>query len=258
MNANVDGMHTFMKVPLLIIFCFGVFNSFAHAKGKTPPSIQLYGKLEAWNYSPVVYYSMNGDPFTAKRSFRVDTGMNYRFDLSKSVYKKQKTGFIYFAIDTTSDSKSTYGCYHRVSVDSIYAWLKQSRKTRIEIHTDLPVGFNCEGSKWYEAEGPDAGFVGNYSMQSKDTTYDIKLNAALYIYDGFLSPAGPTGTGTEWGSWKYFLETKTLRIFVVYRRNRDAGIILSADWTREFKVVEGTYGRKLVSNDGSVLTRLTP
>jgi hypothetical protein len=247
--AQANSMRT-VFILLLIILSLS-------AQSQTKPiSIKLQGKVRDFENRKVIYYTLNNEPFSAKKTIAVRKDTSYVFDLSKTVYKDVTTGSLVFTFDSLSKPWDENACMQKISVDGLYAYAKQTGKKAIDILTDLDMFYNCTSTVYYGAEGDEVKFEGRYTLTSGDTTFSVDLKKSLYHYVSTYSPASKRLTNKETGSWSYDAEKQMLRINTWYQFDNSIGILIAANRNRVFKVVSTSTGLQFVSDDGSKLVKL--
>lgn len=230
-----------LKIPITLLTCLIVV--IAHSqKSKTAIPIKLYGKVENWENQPVLYYTLNDEPFSSKRYVKLDKDMNYTLDLSKTVYKTAVKGKLVFSVDTSNKPSNEDGCMQHLQLEELYNYAQVSGQKQVDMHADLPLTFNCMATVWYGAEDDNEKFAGRYQMQVKDTIYYVKLDRDLFRYTSTFTPSTNDYTNEEWGSWNYD-DNGYLNFNVQYRRNRASGIMIESNLTRKFKVITNSQNR---------------
>jgi hypothetical protein len=238
--------------PLLLI----LLSISAQSQQTQTISIKLYGKTSDYRDRKVIYYTLNDEPFSTKKTITLRKDKSYVFDLSKTVYKNATTGSLVFTFDSVSNPSDEYACVQKISLDGLYAHAKQTGKKALDLRTDLDMSYNCTSTVYYGAEGDEEKFVGRYTVTSGDTTFSIKLDKGLYHYSSTYSPASKYLTSKETGSWNYNAEKQTLQLNTWYRFDSSIGIMISENRHRVFKVVSSPAGLQFISEDGSKLVKL--
>jgi hypothetical protein len=245
-------MRKFLLAALITTIAVSAYSQSKEA----PVAIRFSGKLNDWKKRPTIYYSMNNEPFSKKRTIQANASMEYKFDLSKTVYKNMTSGKIVFTTDSSSDPLDEDACVHRLDIEQITNYARSKGKKEITIKTDLEMEYNCLSTVMYQAEGIEANFAGRYILQTKDTTYSIELRKPLNGYRSTLSPMNADLISAENGGWSFDSEKNVLKIYTSYRTNPQFGIVRRASTSREFKATQSENGWKFESADGSVLTKL--
>lgn len=240
-----------MKYILSTIALFCFLNSISQ-------NLTLYGRIQYYDLpkSGRLYYSLKGEPFTAKQSIQYTNSGDYSFSISIAELRQKGIRNIAFGTDSTSDPTSSESCVHRVHADEILKHSAFANSKSIRVHTDLLITYFCSASVAYRASDDGNGrFTGSYQLQFKDTTVNVQLSDMLYSSGGMFYPANAELMDQVSGNWQYDNDQKKLSIHLPTQWNQALGIALNRPRSFIFHVEEVNGQLRFIS-DKYTLTRL--